>query len=165
MKFKERIALEQCGYIATTKNQVAKVDLEDLPYLSPFKWTSCGGYPARRGEKTRMIFMHDVIMWSPEGYQLDHINGDKHDNRKINLRVATRSENSQNRPLKRGGSYTSKYRGVHWSKTERKWIAQITKDYIPRRVGSFDSEDDAARAYDAVATQAWGEFAKLNFSS
>lgn len=156
--------------IATGRGKKAKVSLEDLPMVSPFKWHLSNGYAStRNGFIGAEVMMSKFIMWCPDGYVIDHINGDKHDNRRENLRIATMSENNTNRELKykhkNKRKYSSQYRGVHWSKKDKKWIAQTRreKEDRPRILGYFDDEVSAAKAYDDMADKRWGKFARLNF--
>jgi hypothetical protein len=92
--------------------------------------------------------------------EIDHVNGVPDDNRFVNLREATRSENMRNVSSKGG---TSKYVGVHWCRTWRRWVASVSTPAGQRNVGKFSSEVDAARARDAAALKYYGEFARLNF--
>jgi hypothetical protein len=80
---------------------------------------------------------------------VDHINGIRDDNRYINLRVVTRSVNMQNQrqPRSHYRGRTSKYLGVSFRHERNKWIATINVDGKSRRIGSFDSEEDAHKAY------------------
>jgi len=107
----------------------------------------------------RVIWAMQTGVWPSE--QVDHINGDRSDNRWINLRSATGSENSKNRKSMQGSS--SAYLGVHWSAKDRKWVAKITVSGKQVVLGFFSCEDEAARAYDAAASVHHGEFANLNF--
>lgn len=87
----------------------------------------------------------------------DHANRNKHDNQKLNLRLATRSQNNANRV-----SYGKlPYKGV--KKANSKWMARITVDKKEIYLGVFVEIEDAARAYDTAATLHFGEFACLNF--
>jgi len=89
-----------------------------------------------------------------EPSQLDHINGDRSDNRIKNLRVATSKENAQNRTA----LGASGYKGVH-QKSKSHWIVIIGND----RISGFRSDIDAALAYDCEAYKRYGDFARLNF--
>jgi hypothetical protein len=93
--------------------------------------------------------------------EIDHANGDRSDNRLVNLRAASRSQNQRN-VSSRDGS-TSDYLGVSWDKHRGKWHAKVTSDGQQIHIGRFESEEDAARAYDAAARRYHGEFARLNF--
>lgn len=90
---------------------------------------------------------------------LDHINGVRDDNRFVNLRLATMTQNNQHVRAQRNRA--SKYKGV-WRR-KKKWTCYITIEGKRRRVGTFAHEDEAGRAYDKVAKEAFGEFAVLNF--
>jgi hypothetical protein len=111
----------------------------------------------RRPNRTRPhLAMHTFLT----GWRLvDHINGDGLDNRMCNLREATVSQNNRNRPLR--GSRTG-YRGVY-IKAPGRWHARLKLNGKNLYLGSFGDPADAARAYDAAAFDAVGEFARLNF--
>jgi hypothetical protein len=72
----------------------------------------------------------------------DHVNLNRLDNRRINLRVVTRAQNSQNRPVMH---HTSRYRGVSWYKKLQKWVAKGVKDGRQIHLGYFDDEEEAYR--------------------
>lgn len=92
---------------------------------------------------------------------VDHANGDGLDNRRSNLREATHAQNSANSRLSRRS--TSGLKGVTWYKRTSRWRAHITVDQAQRHLGYFDDAAEAARAYDAAALEAFGEFAHINF--
>lgn len=96
----------------------------------------------------------------PTGH-IDHINGNRSDNRISNPRECTNTENCRNASPMRGG--TSEFLGVCWYKRLSKWHAQITVDRKRIHLGFFDDEGDAARAYDAAAASHFKNFARLNF--
>jgi len=98
----------------------------------------------------------------PEGMVVDHINHDGMDNRKANLRAATHSQNLCHR-RKHSGTKSSKYKGVHWHKFNKRWAARITFKKKTINLGYFRNEIDAAKAYDRAARKYHGEFASLNF--
>jgi len=91
---------------------------------------------------------------------IDHINQNKIDNRIINLRSCTKQENSMNRRSNKNTS--SKYKGVSWHKNAKKWMAKIKIDSKAKHLGYFQTESDAAKAYDKAALEHFGEFACLN---
>jgi hypothetical protein len=92
---------------------------------------------------------------------VDHRDGNVLDNRRHNLRLATRQQNNQNRAAHKGAK--SPYKGVVWDNPKRKWRAQINLEGRRKFLGYFESEGDAAHNYDWWAIQVHGEFAKLNF--
>lgn len=107
----------------------------------------------------RVIWAMQTGAWPQD--EIDHTNQDKLDNRWSNLRSATSSENSINRPVKNNTS--SKYVGVSWSKVCKKWHAYIGKERKKYNLGFFECEIEAAKTYDKAARNLHGEFANLNF--
>ena len=89
---------------------------------------------------------------------IDHINENKSDNRILNLRIASRSENMFNRG--RNKNNTSGVKGVSFCKATNKWRAQITVDRKGVNIGRFDTQEEAANAYISKAREVRGEFAK-----
>jgi hypothetical protein len=148
--------------------------LEQADYcrLRKFKWVAHasgkGGvnlYAIRHKlispRKTQMIYMHREIMIPIDERFVDHRNCNSLDNRRANLRFATRSQNMQNR--RKIQNTTSRFFGVNFKKSIRKWICRIT--YQGKRIylGEFENEIEAAKAYDEAAKKYLGEFARLNF--
>jgi len=111
--------------------------------------------------KIRMVGMHREIMNAPPHLLVDHKNNNTLDNRSGNLRLATQSQNGQNKAKKKGAS--SRYFGVCFDKERGKWLARIKGDGKYLNLGRFDDEIDAAKAHDEAARKYHGEFAKLNF--
>jgi hypothetical protein len=153
--------------IKLTQNKVVLVDDEDYEYLNQWKWyadtNKKTNYASRKivldGIKTS-IRMHTVIMKTPIGLTVDHINHNGLDNRKENLRVCTQEQNSKNR-LKVNGK--SKYLGVSPSnRISKPWRAfgKISKKSIS--IGYFKTQEEAAIAYNNFAKQNYKEYANLN---
>lgn len=102
-------------------------------------------------------YLHRLIMNAPKHLQVDHINGDRLDNRKSNLRLCKNGSNSRNQ-----GQRSGKHKGVHFNKQIKRWIAQITKNYKCHHIGCFLTEKEAALAYNIKAKQLHGKYAYLN---
>lgn len=98
-----------------------------------------------------------------DGYDIDHINQNGLDNRLENLRLATPQQNAANRSKVQSRKTLSQYKGV--SKTHGRWAASIGFNGKAIHIGCFDTEEQAARAYDAKAKELFGDFAYCNFSS
>ena len=153
--------------IQLVQGHVALVDDEDYESISAYKWyaniiTRVDGsfsvYVQRNMKKPRSL--HRFIMDAPADMEVDHINGNPLDNRRTNLRICSRSENMQNQRHQTGG--TSKFKGVYWSKHTRKWRAQISINWKKKHLGLFETEQEAALAYNVAALELHGEFARIN---
>lgn len=151
--------------IPLTQGKFALVDAEDYERLSEYSWCyDVNGYAYRRKTtgyyESELISMHHEILEDiPTGMVVDHKNRNKLDNRKTNLRVTTQSNNSANSPPRKG---TSKYKGVHWSKEYKRWVAKIEKEGKYYHLGLFDCEENAAISYNQKAKELYGEYAYLN---
>lgn len=151
--------------IPLTQGYVALVNDEDYEDLARHRWHAnvCPrtvyarrNVPKGSGQTTE--YMHERIT----GYGVtDHENGDGLDNRRENLRPATRVQNNRNSRSHRGSS--SEYVGVAWHKVTSKWQAVLRLDGKQKYLGLFPNEEDAARAYDKAAFERDPEFCRLNF--
>ena len=114
----------------------------------------------RRGESPRdpkqWVHLARLLMQPPEGLQVDHINGDTLDNRRMNLRICTPAENRRNSVRGDG-----KFKGVAQC-TRYTWMAYITKDGARFHLGTFTAPEKAAAAYNGAAIVLHGRFANLN---
>jgi len=155
-------------HIKLTRGLFAMVDDEDYEMLSHYKWMACkkgsGFYAARNSEiggRHTTIRMHRQILLPDPDKEVDHINGDQLDNRRCNLRPCTRTQNRHNTRSAAGS--TSKFVGVYWDSQRKAWRARVTVDGKRVHVGLFQDETEAAKARDIAATEAYGEWAWLNF--
>lgn len=161
--------------IPLTKGQVTLVDDEDAD-LAQFKWRAYFVRGYANGGKFIAIRniavgkykqsderLHRVILSRKLGRPLlrseevDHIFGLTLDNRRSELRLATRTQNARNIGLR--SNNTSGFKGVSWNKTNRKWSAHIRKDGKSKYLGSFDTPEAAHAAWWKEAQKAFGEFA------
>jgi hypothetical protein len=110
----------------------------------------------------KLSLVHRLIMGLEKGDKkmVDHIDGNGLNNKRNNLRIATHSENGANKSSIPNTS--SKYKGVYWEKRKNKWQSQITFNNRTKSLGRYNSEKDAALAYNKAALKQFGEFAKLN---
>ena len=152
-----------------TQGHVALVDDEDYDRLSLHKWciqpSGSAIYAIRNarlpGGGRRTIRMHREVMHPGPGEEVDHCNRNGLDNRRANLRACTRSQNQRNRVGNSNSS--SRFKGVSWRKRRRAWQANIRLGQQLMYLGSFSTEEAAARAYDAAAGINFGEYAWLNY--
>jgi hypothetical protein len=159
--------------IQLTQNMVAFIDDEDYDLVKDYKWHThahrntyyAQTFPyikgtGRKGKK-HYLSMHRLIIGATQPTQLvDHVNGNGLDNQKENLRFCTNSQNAMNR---KQGWGSSLYKGVSYKKATDRWVSRIMLDYKYTYLGSFLSEEAAAKAYDKAAIETYGEFANLNF--
>lgn len=155
--------------IPLTKGQIAIVDDEDYSYLAQWKWHAVRAgqntfYAARSAKldcngKRPLIWMHRVILDAPSGVEVDHRNRNTLDNRRLNLRLATHSENGRNCGVQRRRAGSFKGVGL----LEGKWAAHISVDGKLIHLGLFNDQIEAAKAYDFAAHALYGDFARPNF--
>ena len=146
------------------------LDQQDYYRFAAFKWEISGNdnkfYAVRNimadSSRTTSVRLHRLIMDCPSHLVVDHINGDSLDNRRANLRLATQSQNCCNKKKRKNTS--SIFMGVCFEKAKNKWCARIRHSGKRIFLGRFDSEIDAAKAYDQAAKKYHGEFARLNFT-
>ncbi len=164
----------QYGYtfrrIKLTRGKYAIVDAEDFEKLNQYKWhCTYNGYACRsvyisgiKNKKQVYVFMHNTVCPAPAGKITDHVNRNKLDNRKANLRPATQKQNVWNRRIKKENRKTQ-YNGIMWRRDRKKWRVRLTINGRQRTFGHYDDEIEAAKAYDEMAKKYRGDFAVLNF--
>lgn len=157
--------------IKLTQNKIAIVDDEDFGKISSFKYRFDCGYATRTlpkkefGKKTNRRLHHDIVGKPEKGMQVDHINRNKLDNRKINLRIVTPSENLINRSVRK--DCVSGYKGVVFCKNRnsyKKWRVHIknVKTGKLQCFGYFETLKEAIVVYNKNALELNGKFTVLN---
>ncbi|OGN96974.1 MAG: hypothetical protein A2Z77_00560 [Chloroflexi bacterium RBG_13_51_36] len=163
MRLRPGYTTSECGYISLTQGEWAVVSLEDFDFLSQFNWFYDKGYARRNicdaGSKS-IVRMHRVVlerMGFKDFKNTDHINRNKIDNRRSNLRPATHAENNRNVGLRCDN--TSGFRGVYWYRWYSKWLAYISVNGKRIHLGYFDDLQDAISARLSAEEKYFGEFA------
>ena len=133
------------------------VDDEDAPRVLLHNWYLRAGYICRTD--TRMPITRFLLNPEPE-LVVDHISGNRRDNTKANLRICTKNQNWFN--AKSHKNSRSKYKGVTWDIKAKKWAAQIQYSKQHKFIGYFNTELEAAKAYNDNAVLLFKEYAKLN---
>ena len=149
--------------IYLTQGKIALVDNDDYDRINAKKWFYRNGYAARNGKKvngvrSKSYSMQSILIECPKNSVIDHINHNKLDNRKSNLRICSERENLINRRISKNNK--TGYKGV--SLFRKKYKAQISSNGKFHYLGVFCSEVEAARAYNEAAIELHGEFAVLN---
>lgn len=153
---------KKCKRISVGMGQFATVDAEDYEMLSAYAWSLNPRYPSTQVKvngKRKTLLMHRLVLKTPRGQSTDHINGNRLDNRKANLRFATNAQNGANRTNKASNN-TSGYRGVCLVKKTGLWRSRIKINGTYDNLGDFPTKEEAVIAYDKRAIEAWGEFYK-----
>jgi hypothetical protein len=152
-------------HIPLTRGLSALVSDADYDWLSRWKWLVVGpGYAGRfeGSSATRhLVYMHRAVVGAQPGQRVDHINQDRLDNRRENLRLVTNAQNQQNK--KRPSHNQSGYKGVCWHKGVGKWHARIVVNGQRVHLGYYRDLETAALLYDAAARYFFGEYACPNF--
>lgn len=131
-----------------TVRAYALIDAADAAWAQQWRWSMTAGYASRaegRGEAKRTVLLHRALLGlvTGDGLYGDHINRDRLDDRRSNLRITTPPQSAQNISRPEG---SSPYRGVTWDKARGKWLAAVTVDGRRHYLGRFTNEDEAAEA-------------------
>lgn len=141
-----------------------KIDAEDVEFCKGFSYSVNGaGYlqaTKLATGKNKQIFLHRVLLNIPEGLEADHINGDRSDNRRSNLRIVDAARNMQNRRKKKNTA--SSYKGVYLNRARNNWHTYISLNGKRLYGGAFKTDKEAAKRYDELATKYFGEYARIN---
>ena len=134
------------------------IDLEDLDSVIKHKWCiDTWGYPETKINGNSISMQRFILNKYDKNYIVDHINRNPLDNRKSNLRIATKSENAINSPIRSNNK--SGVTGVIWNKSNEKWRAYITKNNKRYELGSFKDFDKAVKTRLIAEKKYFGEFA------
>lgn len=162
--------------IILTKGYKALVDDDDFEIVNQFSWHAAVkkatgkvyayAYIGGGRKNSHKMSMHRLLIEVSDGHFIDHIDGNGLNNCRNNLRTCSQWQNSANRgkPENRQSNRkpSSRYKGVHKPKQTRKFAAGIMSLYVETHLGYFESEIDAARAYDTAAQRLHGNYAVTN---
>lgn len=137
--------------------RVAIIDADDRNRVAAYRWQYENGKV-----RSSAGLLWRFIMNAKRGETVIHLNDDRLDCRKGNLRIAIGLMRAQQHRRKRR-CLTSRFKGVHWDTERQIWCAKIRVDGLRIFIGRYEDEMDAAAAYDASALHHFGEFARVNF--
>lgn len=152
------------AYVPLTQGYTAIIDAADVPLADMWNWCAhvqAGRVYAQRtdhsGPKKRKVYLHRAIMGDPDGFDVDHRDGDGLNNRRSNLRKATTSQNLRNQRIR--SDNTSGLKCV--SLSHGKWRARITVNGKTKTIGRFPTPEAAYAAYCKASLQMHGEFGRI----
>ena len=132
----------------------AKIDIDDIDKVKEYRWNLDNyGYVKCTNKG---IFIHRFIMNAPKGKSVDHINGDKLDNRKCNLRICTQANNLKNQKKRKNNK--SGHTGVYWREKDNKWGAYICVNYKSIYLGLYDDKEEAIKVRKEAEMKYFGEY-------
>lgn len=159
------------AFVTLSKGYVAVIDATDVPIVDGYNWcakidrrsdgTVRSVYAVRNSKhdgRNTLVHLHRVLLCAPEGLEVDHKDGDGLNNRRSNIRLASRRENQRNQ--RRNTSNSSGVKGVSFYKSRAKWHARIKRDGKRFHLGFFASLEEAASAYKQASAQMHGEFGR-----
>lgn len=166
MKIRPVKVIRNTVFVPLTKGYEAIIDLSDLPEIGRYNWralvTPRSVYAIRSdysGGGTKTVLMHRCIAAPPDGFEVDHIDSNGLNNRRYNLRLATRGENNWN--ARRAKNNKSGFKGVVWHPKSSRWRAVIKTNGAQRTIGYFQTPEEAHFAYCKAAFAERGEFARV----
>lgn len=146
--------------LTTIQGNIILIDDDNFERFLKMRWTINEGY-ARRLPPIPSMYMHRLVMDNPLS-QIDHINGNRLDNQRTNLRLVTQQQNNANAKKWSIRKTSSRYKGVSWNEVKQKWEVKICFNYKTIHLGRHTDENTAALVYNQKATELFGEFACLN---
>lgn len=134
------------------------IDISDIAIVKGMHWSydRQDNY-AKTNINGKSVGLHRFITGCPDGFDPDHINNNGLDNRRLNLRIVTRSQNSMNSRMKSNNK--SGITGVSWDKTKNQWHVKICVNYKQKTIGYYNDLEDAINARMEAVKQYHGEFA------
>jgi len=155
------------AYVPLTQGYEAVIDAADVPLVGSFNWyarvdpnTIYALRKVRIGPKQLTVRMHRVIMGEPDNLEVDHKDGNGLNNRRRNLRGATKSNNQHNVRIRRDNS--SGFKGVSWCNRKKKWHARIALNKRGKHLGYFATAEAAYGAYCEASKKYHGEFGRVD---
>lgn len=154
------------AYVPLTRGYEAVIDAADAPLVEGFNWYSLvedhTAYAMRSapsvGGKQKGILMHRALLSAPDDFEVDHIDGSGLNNRRSNLRIATKAQNMRN--CRRSRANVSGFKGVAWHARTGKWQVHIRDNGRQVYLGLFVSPEDAHKIYVEAAERIYGAFAR-----
>lgn len=153
------------AYIPLTQGYEAVIDASDAPLVAGINWCALvdkrnvyAVYKQGPAGGQRTVRMHRLLMGEPEGLEVDHRDGNGLNNRRDNLRAATKSQNQQNSRL--SSQNTSGFKGVSWNKARRKWESNIVLNQVKTCLGRFATAEEASAAYIEASARLHGEYGR-----
>jgi hypothetical protein len=147
--------------IELTRGFVTEIDDPDFGLIARYRWHATGSgdyiYAATKVSSRKLLYLHRLLLGAPAETSVDHINGNRLDNTRKNLRTCSHAENMRNRRTNENSK--SGVKGVYWDARRNKWRSGIKANGIKYDLGAYQTLEDAAAAYAKAAAQLHGQFA------